>query len=70
MSVSEMECATLFIVASKRGLKVGAVVGTDSNIWQKKQFDLKTKETMYMEAEKKTIAIALKAVVNLSNSKV
>lgn len=66
VAVSEMECATVFIVAAKLGLKAGAIVGTDSNITVKHQFTLEEKDKLYMEAEKKTIDIALRAIVKLA----
>lgn len=65
VAVSEMECATVFIVAAKRGLRAGAVVGTDSNIIKKHQFTLEEKDRLYLEAEKKTINIAVNAIVKL-----
>lgn len=65
VAVSEMECATVFIVAAKRGLKAGAIVGTDSNIIKKHQFTLEEKDRLYSEAEKKTINIAVNAMVKL-----
>ncbi|MDI3533882.1 MAG: uridine phosphorylase [Thermosediminibacterales bacterium] len=64
--VSEMECATVFIVGSKRRLRVGAIVGTDSNILLKKQLTLDEKERLFYQAEKKVIDIAIDALVNLS----
>lgn len=66
MIVSEMECATLFIVAAKRNLKAGAVVGTDSNIIKKKQFSLEEKDRLFKEAETKSIKIAIQALVDLA----
>lgn len=66
VAVSEMECATAFIVGSKRRLRVGALVGTDSNIIKKKQLTLEEKDRLYMQAEKNTIAIAVNAIVNMS----
>ncbi|KZL89148.1 nucleoside phosphorylase [Clostridium magnum] len=65
VAVSEMECATVFIVAAKRGLKAGAIVGTDSNIVKKHQLTLEEKDRLYSEAEKKTINIAVNAMVKL-----
>lgn len=67
VAVSEMECATTFIVGSKRGLKVGAIVGTDSNILQKNQLTLEEKDKLYSEVEKRIIKIAVKALVNLAS---
>lgn len=68
VAVSEMECATAFIVGSKRRLRVGALVGTDSNIVKKKQLTLEEKDRLYMQAEKNTIAIAVNAIVNMSKT--
>lgn len=65
---SEMECATLFIVGAKRGLKVGAIVGTDSNILQEKQLSLAEKDRLYMQAEKRTIRAAIRALISLSKN--
>ena len=59
---AEMECATLFIAGSVLGVKVGAVLGTDSNIWLPEQPSLAEKEARYMEAERRAIAVALGAV--------
>lgn len=68
VAVSEMECATVFIVAAKRGLKAGAIVGTDSNIIKKHQLTLEEKDKLYWEAEKKTINIAVNAIVKLAKA--
>lgn len=68
MIVSEMECATLFVVAAKRNLKVGAIVGTDSNIIKKKQFSLEEKDRLFKEAESKSIDIAIQALVDLAKA--
>lgn len=64
--VSEMECDTVYVVGAKRGLRTGAVVGTDSNRYLAVQPTLAEKERLYMQAEKQTIAIALGAVVRLA----
>jgi len=69
IAVSEMECSTLFIVGAKRQLKVGAIVGTDSNIMVKKQFSLKEKDRLFKEAEARSIDIAIQALVDLSKRK-
>lgn len=68
VAVSEMECATVFIVGSKRRLRTGAIVGTDSNIIKKHQLTLEEKDKLYWAAEKKTIDIAINAVVKLAKS--
>lgn len=59
--VSENECATLFVVASARRVRCGAIVGTDSNIWLAEQPTLAEKERLFAEAERKEIALALRA---------
>jgi len=65
VAVSEMECSTVFIVGSANRLRVGAIVGTDSNIIIKNQLPLEEKERLYMEAEKNTIQIAIQAIIDL-----
>lgn len=59
---AEMECSSLFVAASVLGLKVGAVLGTDSNIWLKEQPNLAEKERRYMEAERRAISVAIDTV--------
>lgn len=59
---AEMECSTLFIAGIVLHVKVGAVLGTDSNIWLKEQPSLAEKERRYMEAEHKAIEVAIGAV--------
>lgn len=66
---SEMECATLFIVAAARGLACGAVVGTDSNIFLEQQPTLEEKEALYMVAEQRAIKVALEAIYMLATEK-
>lgn len=66
-AVSEMECATAFIVGAKRGLRTGAIVGTDSNIIKKLQLSLEEKDRLYSITEMKTIKIAINALVKLAN---
>ncbi len=61
--VSEMECDTVYVVGAKRGLRTGAVVGTDSNRYLPVQPTLEEKERLYMQAEKSTIAIAIQAIL-------
>lgn len=65
-TVSEMECATVFIVGSKRRLRTGAIVGTDSNIFLKQQLNLEEKDRLYSEAETKTVDIAISAIIKLA----
>lgn len=67
--VSEMECDTLYTVGAKRGWRTGAVVGTDSNRYLAVQPSLEEKERLYMQAEERTIAIALGAVVRLAGTR-
>ncbi len=66
---AEQECATVFVVGSLLKVKVGAILGTDSNIWLKEQPSQEEKERLYQQAEKTTIAIALAAVDELHASK-
>ncbi|MEM6529035.1 MAG: nucleoside phosphorylase [Chloroflexota bacterium] len=65
---AEMEAATLYIVGAVRGVRVGCVVATDSNIWLEAQPTLAEKEALYMQGEQKTIATALRAVQILDRS--
>jgi uridine phosphorylase len=67
-AVSEMECATVFTVGALRGLRTGAVVGTDSNIFLAKQLTLEEKDALYQQAERKTIAIAIAALLRLARA--
>ena len=66
VAVSEMECDTVFVVAAALNKKAGAVVGTDSNLYLPVQPPREEKERLYMESEKRTIAIALEAAKALS----
>lgn len=66
MAVSEMECDTVFVVGARRGARTGAVVGTDSNLRLPVQPSLSEKETLYMQAERNTIEIALRAIKALA----
>ncbi|MEA5032499.1 MAG: nucleoside phosphorylase [Sphaerochaeta sp.] len=65
---AEQEAATLFIVGSFRGVKTGAVVSTDSNIWLEEQPTIEEKERLYRQGEKLVIQAALDAVVRLHDS--
>ncbi len=65
IKAAEQEAAVLFIVGSVRGVKTGAVVSTDSNIWLEKQPTLKEKEELFFKGEKIAIQAALDAVVLL-----
>lgn len=66
--VSENECATLFVVASARRVRCGAIVGTDSNIWLAEQPTLAEKERLFAEAEQKEIRLALRAFALLAQA--
>ena len=66
MAVSEMECDTVLVVAAALNKKAGAVVGTDSNLYLPVQPSREEKERLYMESERRTIAIALQACVLLA----
>jgi len=59
---AEQECSTVFVVGSLRGVKVGAVLGTDSNIHLAEQPTMAEREALYREGERTTIAIAIRAV--------
>jgi uridine phosphorylase len=59
---AEQEASVLFIIGSMRGVRVGAVVSTDSNIGLPIQPTLEEKERLFRIGEKKAIAIALRAV--------
>jgi len=61
VKAAEQEAAILFILGSVRGVKTGAIVSSDSNIWLEKQPTLKEKEKAFMIGEKKTIRAALDA---------
>jgi uridine phosphorylase len=62
---AEQECATVFVVGSLLRVKVGAILGTDSNIWLSEQPTQAEKEQLYRQSEKVTIEIALEAVDEL-----
>ncbi len=62
VKAAEQEAAVLFIIGSVKGVKTGAVVSSDSNIWLEKQPTLEEKEKAFMKGEKKTIRAALDAV--------
>jgi len=59
---AEQEAATLFVVGMYRGVKVGAIVATDSNIWLSPQPSREEKERAFAEGESHVIDIALRAV--------
>ena len=62
---AEQEASTLFIVGSVRGVKTGAIVSTDSNIWLSKQPTLAEKEELFFKGERVAIQAALDAAVLL-----
>lgn len=62
---AEQECSTVFVVGSLLGVKVGAVLGTDSNIYLDPQPTREEKEELYRRVEGETIAIASAAVDEL-----
>jgi uridine phosphorylase len=70
VKAAEQEAAVLFIVGSKRGVKTGVVVSTDSNIWLEKQPTLAQKEELFFTGERKAIRAALDAVVILHKKNV
>lgn len=62
---AEQECSTVFVVGSLLGVKVGAVLGTDSNIYLDPQPTREEKEALYHKVERDTILIATAAVDRL-----
>ncbi len=62
---AEQECSTVFVVGSVLGVKVGAVLGTDSNIALDPQPTMAEKEALYRQVEATTIEIAIRAVDDL-----
>ncbi len=65
VKAAEQEAATLFIIGAVRGVKTGAIVATDSNIWLEKQPTLAEKDRLFAIGERVVIAAALDAVVAL-----
>ncbi|MDL2229918.1 nucleoside phosphorylase [Treponema sp. OttesenSCG-928-L16] len=59
---AEQEAAVLFIVGSKRHVKTGAIVSTDSNIWLETQPTIEEKEKLYRIGEDRVVKAALDAV--------
>lgn len=59
---AEQECSTVFVVGALRGVKVGAVLGTDSNIYLKDQPTREEREALYRKVELDTIQIAIDAI--------
>lgn len=62
---AEQECSTVFVVGALLGVKVGAVLGTDSNIYLDPQPTREEKEALYKRVEVDTIRIATAAVDRL-----
>ncbi len=58
---AEQECATVFIVATVRRVRAGAVLGIDSNIFLPR-LDPEESQRRFREAEARTIGVAIKAV--------
>lgn len=65
VKAAEQEAAVLFIIGSVRGVKTGAIVSTDSNIWLEKQPTLAEKEELFFKGERLAIQAALDAAVLL-----
>ena len=66
---AEQECSTVFVVGSLLKVKVGAVLGTDSNIYLDPQPTREEKEALYRKVERETIDIAVAAVDRLHASR-
>lgn len=66
---AEQECSTIFVVGALRRVKVGAVLGTDSNIFLDPQPTREEKERLYREVERSTITIAIDAVDRLHGAR-
>jgi len=62
---AEQECSTVFVVGSLLKVKVGAILGTDSNIYLDPQPTREEKEALYQKVERETIDIATAAVDRL-----
>lgn len=65
---SEQECSTIFTIARLRGVRSGAIVGTDSNILLAEQPSLSEKEELFKKAEREEIIIALEAIYKLATA--
>lgn len=59
---AEQECAVAFVLGSLRGLHVGAILATDSNIWLSSQPSLEEKEALFRLGEMKAIEVAVEAM--------
>ena len=58
---AEQECAVVFIVATVRRVRAGAVLGIDSNIFLPRK-EPEEGQRLFREAEARTIGVAIKAV--------
>jgi uridine phosphorylase len=58
---AEQECAVVFIVATVRRVRAGAVLGIDSNIFLPRR-EPEEAQRLFREAEARTIRVAIKAV--------
>jgi len=68
VEAAEQEASILFITGTCRGVKVGGIVATDSNIWLPVQPTLAEKEALFAQGERKVIDIALRAVQILARA--
>jgi len=64
---AEQECATVFIVATVRRVRAGAVLAIDSNIFLPR-LDPDEVQRRFREAESRAIDVAIRAVVRLARS--
>lgn len=67
VKVAEQEASILFILGSVKGVKTGAIVSTDSNIYLESQPSLEQKDELYLQGEKKCVKAALDACEILFN---
>jgi uridine phosphorylase len=65
-AAAKQECATVFIAATVRRVRAGAVLGIDSNIFLPRK-DPEEVERLFREAEARTIGVAIKAVQLLAD---
>jgi uridine phosphorylase len=65
VKAAEQEAAMLFIIGAVRGVRTGAIVATDSNIWLETQPTLEEKDRLFRTGEEKAIRAALDAVVTI-----
>jgi uridine phosphorylase len=63
---AEQEASTLFVAGSSLGVRVGAIVTTDSNIWREDGPDPEAARSLYEEGERAMISVALEAARALS----